>query len=122
MIKRIISIFLTAIIFMSTLVMPANAMNGGTEGTKPWMNTKLSAEERTELLLDAMTMEQKIQQIAISRFNENDKGETVVINKSGIASTRAAYSRPRVPCPGVSGRTLAGKSVESRSWASPQSA
>ena len=81
--KRINSIFLTAIIFMSTLVIPANAMNGGTEGTKPWMNTKLSAEERTELLLDEMTMEQKIQQIAISRFNENDTGETVVINKRG---------------------------------------
>ena len=81
MIKRINLIFLTAIIFMSTLVIPANAMTGGTEGTKPWMNTKLSAEERTELLLDAMTMEQKIQQIAISRFNENDTGETVVINK-----------------------------------------
>ena len=47
------------------------------------MNTKLSAEERTELLLDAMTMEQKIQQIAISRFNENDTGETVVINRKG---------------------------------------
>ena len=58
-------------------------MAGGTEGTKPWMNTKLSAEERTELLLDAMTMEQKIQQIAISRFNENDTGETVVIKRKG---------------------------------------
>ena len=52
MIKRTISIFLTAIIFMSTLVIPAYAANGGTEGTRPWMNTKLSAEERTELLLD----------------------------------------------------------------------
>ncbi|MGX2957854.1 hypothetical protein JNUCC23_00845 [Peribacillus sp. JNUCC 23] len=48
MIKRISSIFLTATIFMSTLVVPANAMNGGTEGNSPWMNTKLSAEERTE--------------------------------------------------------------------------
>ena len=83
MIKRISSIFLTATISMSSLVIPANAMNGGTEGTNPWMNTKLSAEERTELLLDEMTMEQKIQQIAISRFNENDTGETVVINKRG---------------------------------------
>ncbi|MCU1442675.1 MAG: glycosyl hydrolase, partial [Cryobacterium sp.] len=42
-----------------------------------------SAEERTELLLDAMTLDQKIQQTAISRFNENDTGETVVIDKSG---------------------------------------
>ena len=79
--KRINLIFMIAIIFMSTLVVPANAMAVETEGDHPWMNTKLSAEERTELLLDAMTMEQKIQQIAISRFNENDKGETVVIKK-----------------------------------------
>ena len=78
-----ISIFLTAILFMSTLVMPTNAQEGGTQGTKPWMNTKLSAEERTKLLLNAMTLEQKIQQIAISRFNENDKGETIVINRKG---------------------------------------
>ena len=78
--KRINLIFMTAIIFMSSLV-PANAMAVGTEGDRPWMNTKLSAKERTELLLDEMTMEQKIQQIAISRFNENDTGETVVINK-----------------------------------------
>ena len=65
---------------MSSLAIPANAETVGTEGTKPWMNTQLSAEERTELLLDGMTMEQKIQQIATSRFNENDTGKTVVIN------------------------------------------
>ncbi|MFC4411685.1 beta-glucosidase [Chungangia koreensis] len=80
--KRINLILMTAIMLLSTLI-PANAMAVGTEGAKPWMNTKLSAEERAELLLDAMTMEQKIQQIAISRFNENDKGATVVINRGG---------------------------------------
>ena len=32
MIKRTISIFLTAMIFMSMLVIPANAVDGGTEG------------------------------------------------------------------------------------------
>ena len=86
------------------------------------MNTQLSAEERTELLLDAMTMEQKIQQIAISRFNENDTGKTVVINKKGTVSTRTANSRPRVPCLGVNGRTLAGRSVGLKNWVSLQSA
>ena len=77
--KRISSILLTTAISMSSLVIPVNAMNDVTEGTKPWMNTKLSAKTRTELLLDAMTMEQKIQQIATARFNENDTGKTVVI-------------------------------------------
>ena len=85
------------------------------------MNTKLSAEERTELLLDEMTMEQKIQQIAISRFNENDKGETVVIKRKVPASTRTANSRPRVHYPDVSGRTPAGRSEGSRNWVSLQS-
>ena len=100
MIKRTITIFLTAILFMSTLVMPTYAANGGTEGNKPWMNTKLSAEERTELLLDAMTLEQKIQQIAISRFNENDKGETVVINRRGTSK----YQNGVFPAPGYLAR------------------
>ncbi|MFJ7978538.1 beta-glucosidase [Peribacillus sp. NPDC096379] len=100
MIKRISSIFLTATIFMSTLVVPANAMNSGTEGNSPWMNTKLSAEERTELLLDEMTMEQKMQQIAISRFNENDTGETVVINKKGSSKYQNGVFAPEGTLPG----------------------
>ncbi|MFJ8065688.1 beta-glucosidase [Psychrobacillus sp. NPDC096426] len=81
-------------------VIPANAMNGGTEGTNPWMNTKLSAEQRTELLLDEMTMEQKIQQIAISRFNENDTGKTVVIEKQGSAKYRSGEFAPQGTFPG----------------------
>ena len=71
------------------------------------MNTQLSAEERTNLLIDAMTLDQKIQQIAVSRFNENDKGETIVINRSGTSEYRAENFHPRVLCQGVSGRTLA---------------
>lgn len=106
---------------MSSLV-PANAMAVGTEGDRPWMNTKLSAKERTDLLLDAMTMEQKIQQIAISRFNENDTGETVVINRKGSSKYQNGEFAPRVLYPDVSGRTQADKSVESRIWASLQSA
>ena len=98
--KRINLIFLTALIFMSTLVIPANAMTGGAEGTNPWMNTELSAEERTELLLDSMTMEQKIQQIAISRFNENDTGETVVINKKGSSKYQNGVFAPEGTLPG----------------------
>ncbi|MFS0820368.1 beta-glucosidase [Bacillus sp. 1P02SD] len=80
MIRRTMSIFFAAMIFMSMLEIPVNAEN---VGTKPWMNTKLSAKERTELLLNAMTLEQKIQQIAISRFNENNTGEPVVIKRGG---------------------------------------
>ena len=99
MIKPISSIFLTATISMSTLI-PANAMNSGTEGASPWMNTQLSAEERTELLLDEMKMEQKIQQIAISRFNENDTGETVVIDKSGSSKYQNGEFAPEGTLPG----------------------
>ena len=84
---------------MSSLV-PANAMAVGTEGDRPWMNTKLSAEERTELLLDEMTMEQKIQQIAISRFNENDTGEPVVINRKGSSKYMNGEFAPEGTLPG----------------------
>ena len=100
MIKRTISIFLTAMIFMSMLEIPVNAVNGGTEGTSPWMNTRLSAEERTELLLDKMTLEQKIQQIAISRFNENDKGEPIVINRRGSNKYQSGVFPPEGTLPG----------------------
>src|SRR3954452_8050763 len=100
MIKRTITIFLTAIIFMSTLVMPTYATNGGTQGNRPWMNTKLSAEERTKLLIDVMTLEQKIQQIVISRFNENDTGETVVINKGGTSKYQNGVFAPHGTLPG----------------------
>ena len=100
MIKRTITIFLTAIMFMSTLVMPTYAANGETQGNRPWMNTKLSAEKRTELLLDVMTIEQKIQQIVISRFNENDTGETVVINRGGTSKYQNGVFEPQGTLPG----------------------
>ena len=100
MIKRTISIFLTAMIFMTMLEIPANAVEGGTEGTRPWMNTKLSAEKRTELLLKNMTMEQKIQQIAISRFNENDKGEPIVIKRGGSNKYQSGVFPPEGTLPG----------------------
>jgi beta-glucosidase len=35
----------------------------GASDDLPWMNTALTAQERTELLLDAMTLDQKLQQI-----------------------------------------------------------
>jgi beta-glucosidase len=97
MIKRITSIFFTATISMSALVNPANAI---TEGISPWMNTQLSAEERTELLLDGMTMEQKIQQIAISRFNENDTGEPVIIDRRGDSEYMNGEFAPQGTLPG----------------------
>ena len=100
MIKRTISIFLTAMIFMTMLEIPANAVDGGTEGTKPWMNTNLSAEKRTELLLKNMTLEQKIQQIAISRFNENDKGEPIVIKRGGSNKYQSGVFPPEGTLPG----------------------
>lgn len=98
--KRINLILMTAIMFISTLVMPISAANAVPGENQPWMNTELSAEERTELLLDAMTMEQKIQQIAISRFNENDKGETVVINKGGTSKYQNGTFEPEGTLPG----------------------
>ena len=98
--KRMISVLLTAILFISTFLMPTNVMNVMAQGTKPWMNTKLSAEERTKLLLEAMTLEQKIQQIAISRFNENDKGETIVIKRGGTSKYQNGVFPPQGTLPG----------------------
>ena len=84
---------------MSTFVNPVLAENDGTE-EKPWMNKDLSAEERTELLLKEMTLDQKIQQIAISRFNENDEGETIVIERSGVNEYQSGEFPPEGTLPG----------------------
>ncbi|WP_067727873.1 beta-glucosidase [Oceanobacillus damuensis] len=100
MAKRTISIFMIATIFMSSLLNSVSAMGNGTEGDLPWINTELSAEKRTELLLDAMTIEQKIQQIAISRFNENDTGETVVIDRGGSSEYMNGEFAPQGTLPG----------------------
>ncbi|MET0933925.1 MAG: glycoside hydrolase family 3 C-terminal domain-containing protein [Mycetocola sp.] len=64
------------------------------------MDTAKPAAERTELLLDAMTIEQKIQQIAISRFNENDTGEPVVIDRSGDSEYMNGEFAPQGTLPG----------------------
>ncbi|MGX2957855.1 beta-glucosidase [Peribacillus sp. JNUCC 23] len=45
-------------------------------------------------------MEQKMQQIAISRFNENDTGETVVINKKGSSKYQNGVFAPEGTLPG----------------------
>lgn len=98
--KRMYSILLIAMLLMSTFVVPVQATQSGTDGDRPWLNKNLSPEERTELLLKAMTLEQKIQQIAISRFNENDKGETVEINRSGVNAYQSGTFPPEGTLPG----------------------
>lgn len=47
---------------------PAFAANGD----RPWLDTSRSPEERAELLLDAMTLDQKIQQLGIVAADESD--------------------------------------------------
>ena len=97
--QRITSILLASILLMFPFAEPANAANGNAKA-KPWMDKNLSAEERTELLLDAMTLDQKIQQIAVSRFNENDKGETIVIKKGGTNKYQSGEFPPEGTLPG----------------------
>ena len=99
MIKRITAILLITILLMSSFVNPVMAENDGREN-KPWMNPELSAEERTELLLKEMTLDQKIQQIAISRFNENDEGETIVIDRGGVNEYQSGEFPPEGTLPG----------------------
>lgn len=43
--KRTISVLSVLVIFMSMLVTPTKAMNRQQDGSKPWMNKNLSAEE-----------------------------------------------------------------------------
>jgi Beta-glucosidase-related glycosidases len=85
---------LGAAVLATGMVAPAAA------AVQPWMDTTKPAAERTELLLDAMTLEQKIQQIAISRFNENDTGPTIVIDRSGANNYQDGVFPPQGTLPG----------------------
>lgn len=67
---------------------------------RPWMDTQRTAEDRTALLLEAMTLDQKIQQIAVSRFNENDTGDPVVIDRSGDNAYQSGVFPPQGTLPG----------------------
>lgn len=100
MVKRVLMTYLIATLLLSTFVSPVIYAQNDDEGNKPWMNKRLSAEERTELLIEAMTLDQKIQQIAISRFNENDEGETVVIERSGVNAYQSGEFPPEGTLPG----------------------
>ena len=55
--------------------------------TLPWMNTALSPEARTELLLDAMTLDQKIQQMQNHPQSERGTG------RLRIHAARTPYRR-----------------------------
>ncbi|HRO29190.1 MULTISPECIES: beta-glucosidase [Micrococcaceae] len=67
---------------------------------RPWLDPRRTAQDRTEALLDAMTLDQKIQQIAVSRFNENDTGDPVVINRSGNNAYQNGVFPPQGTLPG----------------------
>lgn len=67
---------------------------------QPWLDTDRSAAERTELLLEELSLDQKIQQIAISRFNENDTGPTIVIDRSGTNEYQNGTFAPQGTLPG----------------------
>ena len=56
-------------LFLGVLALPATAQ---TPGDQPWMDTSRSPEERAELLIDALTLEQKFQQIVIIPIDESE--------------------------------------------------
>ncbi|MEE6283138.1 beta-glucosidase, partial [Georgenia sp. MJ170] len=66
----------------------------------PWEDTSLPPEQRATLLVDALTLDQKIQQIAVSRFLEDDEGDPVVIDKSGTSEYQNGVFEPQGTLPG----------------------
>ena len=57
---------LANVLASGTAILVALAPLAGVAQTLPWMNTSLPPEQRTALLVSAMTLDQKIQQIAIN--------------------------------------------------------
>lgn len=99
--KKVISIFLITVMALSSFVPQVFAYEEINKKAKPWMNVKkLTAEERADLLIEAMTLDQKIQQIAVSRFYEDDKGEPIVLNRSGTSKYQSGEFAPQGTLPG----------------------
>lgn len=53
---------------VAALALGFTVRTAATADELPWMNTALSAEQRSDLLIGAMTLDQKIQQIAMKEF------------------------------------------------------
>jgi beta-glucosidase len=91
---------LTALVSAVALTTGSGLANPPARDDRPWQDTQRTAPERTESLLAAMTLEQKIQQIAVSRFNENDTGDPVVIDRSGNNAYQSGVFPPEGTLPG----------------------
>ncbi len=89
-----------ALISAVALTTGSGLANPTQDDDRPWQDTQRTAQERTESLLEAMTLEQKIQQIAVSRFNENDTGDPVVIDRSGNNAYQNGVFPPQGTLPG----------------------
>ncbi|MBC2935159.1 beta-glucosidase [Nocardioides sp. zg-1228] len=63
----------------------------------PWMNTALSPTQRTELLLDAMTLDQKLQQIFNQPFYNDDLDDGVPDNGKGCDFTQIGRHIEGIP-------------------------
>jgi beta-glucosidase len=63
---------LSTLSHMATLVLVSYLIPQLAFGQLPWMNKQLSPEARTELLLRAMTLDEKIQQMANEAFPETE--------------------------------------------------
>ncbi len=69
----------------------------------PWRDTSLSAEERTEALLEEMTLDEKFQQIRISRIYEDadtGQGPIVIEGRSGTSEYQNGVFPPLGTLPG----------------------
>lgn len=69
----------------------------------PWLDTSRSAEERTELLLDAMTLPEKFQQLRISRIYEDadtGQGPIVISGRTGVNAYQNGTFPPLGTLPG----------------------
>ncbi|MNW24979.1 Xylan 1,4-beta-xylosidase precursor [compost metagenome] len=82
---------LTVVAVMIAMVMAPFNTTFAEEGTteKPWMNTSLSAEERTSLLLQAMTLEEKIDFVT-GGVNNNYGFYNEAIERLGIPALKMA--------------------------------
>ncbi|WP_181312978.1 beta-glucosidase family protein [Nocardioides campestrisoli] len=95
--KALVSVISAIALVVTGLGATISIQQPATGADLPWMNTDLSPQERTELLLDAMTLDQKLEQIFNKPVYNEDLDDGVDGNGKGCDFTQIGRHIEGIP-------------------------
>src|SRR2546430_12640084 len=92
----------------SLALLPAFAQTGSEHKPAPWMNTRLSPDERATLVVKEMTLDEKISLLHGTGMGKLGPGSPLAVKSNGGAGYVVAIPRFGVPALPMSGAALGG--------------